>query len=196
LSVMSTRRLLKGLLFGICLALTTPLIIAAWLEKRLARSEEVFQWLAQSLALVPGLPGVFLRAAYYFGTLDNCSWEVRMGFGSLFTHRGSRVGSQVSTGAYCIIGHTDIGKDVMMGSRVSIPSGRRQHLDESGRLVSQARFDVVAVGSGSWIGEGAIIMANIGQGCIVSAGAVITKAMPDRSLIGGNPAGVIRGLSS
>jgi acetyltransferase-like isoleucine patch superfamily enzyme len=82
----------------------------------------------------------------------------------------------------------------MMASRISIPSGRRQHLDESGRLSSEPRFDTVEVGAGSWIGEGAIIMANVGEYCIVSAGAVVVNNMPPTSLLAGNPAVVVRAL--
>jgi acetyltransferase-like isoleucine patch superfamily enzyme len=53
----------------------------------------------------------------------------------------------------------------------------------------------VAVGRGSWVGEGAIIMADVGEQCIVSAGAVIVKDMPAACLLAGNPAGVIRELN-
>jgi acetyltransferase-like isoleucine patch superfamily enzyme len=96
-------------------------------------------------------------------------------------------------GAYCVIGHARIGDEVMMASRVSIPSGKRQHLDEAGRLSpGTTRFDTVVVGSRSWVGEGAIIMADVGRACVVSAGAVVGKPVPDGCLVGGNPARVIR----
>jgi acetyltransferase-like isoleucine patch superfamily enzyme len=49
------------------------------------------------------------------------------------------------------------------------------------------------VGEGSGIGEGAILLARVGYGCIVSAGAVVTAPVPDRSVVGGNPARVLRG---
>ena len=139
------------------------------------------------------LDAVGLRAAYYFGTLDECSWETNVGFGTIFSHRHARLGARASMGAYCVIGHADIGPGVRIGSRVSIPSGKRQHLDAAGRLSSSERFDTVAVGEGSWIGEGAILLAKVGYGCIVSAGAVVTTAVPDRSVVGGNPARVLRG---
>jgi acetyltransferase-like isoleucine patch superfamily enzyme len=99
-------------------------------------------------------------------------------------------------GAYCVIGHARIGDHVMMASRISIPSGKRQHIDESGKLSSEPRFESVAVGRGSWIGEGAIIMANVGEHCIVSAGAVIVNEMPGSSLLAGNPATVVKALNA
>ena len=188
------RRAVKGTVFAVALLVVLPLVVLAWLEKRLSRGEVFFLLCAQSLAVVPGFPGRWLRGAYYFGTLDRCSWEVRFGFGTLFTHRGVLVGPRVSTGAYCVIGHAKIGEDVMIGSRVSIPSGKRQHLDEAGRLAPVTRFDQVTVGAHGWIGEGAILLAEVGEGCIVSAGAVVIDAMPAGKLIGGNPARAIRDI--
>ena len=191
---MSPIRVVKVLAFTVCLALVMPLIAVSWLEKRLSRSEAVFTLFAQLLAPLPGLPGALLRGAYYFGTLRSCSWETHVGFGSIFTHRDATLARHASMGAYCVIGHAQIGEAAMIGSRVSIPSGKRQHLDADGRLsASEGRFERVAVGPGSWVGEGAIVLASIGARCIVSAGAVVTREMPDDCLIAGNPAQVVRG---
>ena len=193
-SISAVRRGVKAIAFAMALVMVLPLIVLSWLEKRLSRSELLFLLCAQSLAVVPGFPGQWLRGAYYFGTLDECSWEVRFGFGTVFTHRGATIGPRVSTGAYCVLGHVKIDEDVMIGSRVSIPSGKRQHLDEAGRLARVTRFDHVGVGAHSWIGEGAILLADVGEGCIVSAGAVVIDTMPAGQLIGGNPARVIRDI--
>jgi acetyltransferase-like isoleucine patch superfamily enzyme len=188
------RRMLKALAFVLSVILTSPLIVLSWLESKLSRGEILFILGSHSLAVVPGFIGSALRGAFYSGTLERCSWETHIGFGTLFTHRGVEVGPRVSTGAYCVIGHARIGSDVMIGSRVSIPSGKRQHLDEEGRLAEVNRFDTVSIGGQSWIGEGAIILADIGSGCIVSAGAVVIKAVPGGCLVGGNPAKVLREL--
>jgi acetyltransferase-like isoleucine patch superfamily enzyme len=37
-----------------------------------------------------------------------------------------------------------------------------------------------------------MIMANIGEGCIVGAGSVVINDMPARSIVAGNPAKVIK----
>ena len=37
-----------------------------------------------------------------------------------------------------------------------------------------------------------MIMANIGEGCIVGAGSVVNNDMPAHSIIAGNPAKVIK----
>ena len=189
---MSWKTSIKRLVFFACVLVISPLIVVAWLEKRLTRSEAVFVTFGQLLALAPGLIGTYLRAAYYFGTLDACDWEVHLGFGSVLTHRHANLARNVSTGAYCIIGHATIGEGVRLASRISIPSGKRQHLDESGRLSDGTQFDRVTIGASSWVGEGAIVMADVGRGCIVSAGAVVTAEIPDACIVGGNPARVLK----
>jgi virginiamycin A acetyltransferase len=193
---MSTRRAVKTAMFGVCLVVVAPLIVAAWLEKLVSKSEAVFGTLAQLLSWLPGPVGSYLRVAYYYGTLEDCSWEIHVGFGSLFTHRGARLARNVSMGMYCVIGHVSIEHDVRLASRISIPSGKRQHLTDDGELTEETRFDRVKIGSGSWIGEGAIVLADVGPGSIVSAGAVVVNDVPTASIVGGNPARVIKTMTS
>ncbi len=52
----------------------------------------------------------------------------------------------------------------------------------------------VVVGQGSWIGFGAQIMSgvSIGRQCVVAAGAIVTKDVPDFCVVGGNPARILR----
>lgn len=189
-------RLIKILAFCLALLMAAPLILLAWIEKRLLRTEGVFLTAAQLVAPLPGPVGTYVRSAYYFGTLDQCSWEVHVGYGTLFTHRGAKLSSRVSTGAYCVIGHARLGAGVRLASRVSIPSGKRQHFDESGRLGDASNFHEVSIGEGCWVGEGAIIMADVGAGSVVSAGAVVAKPMPAQQLVAGNPAQPVRPVHS
>lgn len=192
---MSLRAAAKWFVFVLALLATTPLWLASWIEKRLAHGSEAFFTLgAQSVALMPGHPGLWLRAAYYWATLDDCSRETHIGFGSHFTHRAASIQRHVSTGAWCVLGHVRIGHGTRLASRVSIPSGRRQHLDEAGGLSSETRFDTVAIGPNCWIGEAAVILADVGEGSLVGAGAVVTQPMPAGMLITGNPAAAIRPL--
>ena len=48
----------------------------------------------------------------------------------------------------------------------------------------------ISVGEYSFIGTGAVILPNIviGSGCIIGAGSVVTKNIPDDSIVYGNPA--------
>lgn len=174
--------------------LISPLILVAWLEKKTSAKEAIFVSLGQLLGLFPGILGSYLRAAYYWALLEYCSWEVHVGFGSYFSQRGAELGANVSMGGYCIIGTVLIGDSVMIASRVSIPSGKRQHVDEVGRLDAKTTLDRVTIGKNCWIGEGAIILADVGKGCIVSAGSVVINKMPDYYLVAGNPAKPIKEL--
>lgn len=188
------RRLIKMLVFGLATVVASPLILAAQLERALSSGEGIFVGASQFLSLLPGLGGAYVRAAFYWATLEGCHWEVRIGFGSIFTHRGAALGRNASMGAYCVVGHADIGEGVMMASRISIPSGKRQHFGDDGRVSADTRFERVAIGSGTWVGEGAIVMADVGKDSIVCAAAVVTSAMPDGALIGGNPGRLLKCL--
>jgi acetyltransferase-like isoleucine patch superfamily enzyme len=193
----SLRRGLKGAVVAGCALLLAPAIVLAWLERRAGDGGFVFRLGSEGLALVPGAPGAWLRAAWYAATLEQAHWEIHVGFGSVFTKRGARVAARASLGAYCVIGHAVLGEAVMIGSRVSIPSGKRQHFDDDGRLSQEAgRFDTVRIGTGTWVGEGAIVVADVGEQCVIAAGAVVTRPIPERSLAAGNPAQVVRAVEA
>jgi len=55
----------------------------------------------------------------------------------------------------------------------------------------------VTVGEGTWIGAGTIIIpgVKIGKWCIIGAGSVVTKDIPNHVLAIGNPCKVIKQLS-
>lgn len=52
----------------------------------------------------------------------------------------------------------------------------------------------VTMGHDIWIGHGAIILPgrSIGTGAVIAAGAVVTKDVPGYTIVGGNPARIIR----
>ena len=101
-------------------------------------------------------------------------------------------------GPYARIGSASIGDFSLIGSRASLISGRYQHeLDEDGHwgASSNETYTRISVGSNAWIGEGAIIMNDIGDGSMVAAGAVVSNKVPDSTMVGGNPARFVRKLS-
>jgi carbonic anhydrase/acetyltransferase-like protein (isoleucine patch superfamily) len=81
--------------------------------------------------------------------------------------------------------HTDAGFHLNLGRNVTVGH--------------QAMLHGCSVGEGSLIGIGAIILNNaqIGKHCLVAAGAMIPegKSYPERTLILGSPAKVVRDLT-
>lgn len=146
------------------------------------------------LSLFPGVPGVFVRRAFFRLTLSRCSDTVSIGFGTLLSNRRSAFGNHVYVGPYCSIGEVNIGNDVLIGSHVSIPNGARQHGIE--RLDIPVReqpgeWPRIDIGDDTWIGDRAVVMAHVGSHCIIGAGAVVTKPVADYEIVAGCPAHVI-----
>lgn len=56
------------------------------------------------------------------------------------------------------------------------------------------RATPVTIGHDVWIGHGAIILPgrSIGTGAVVAGGAIVTKDVPDYTIVAGNPARIIR----
>ena len=95
---MTIRKIFKAIAYGLCAIVVLPLIGASWFEKRTTKSEAVFVGLSQLLSLIPGYVGIGLRGSFYFMTLQSCSWETHIGFGSVFS-RGYRTATVLRTAA-------------------------------------------------------------------------------------------------
>lgn len=56
------------------------------------------------------------------------------------------------------------------------------------------RSHQVQIGHDVWIGHGAIVLAgrSIGTGAVIAAGSIVTKDVPDYTIVAGNPARVMR----
>lgn len=184
---------LAGLTVGM-LVVALP-VVTARLEALLTDREEFFVFWSQTLALVPGLPGKYLRKCYYKLTLRAFPLSSEVGFLSHFTHRNAEVGERVYVGSETHLGTITIGEGAQIGSRVSVLSGKNQHqFGPDGRLTpcGPESLQPVRIGEETWIGEGALIMADVGNRCIVAAGSVISLPIPDGCLVGGNPARYVR----
>jgi acetyltransferase-like isoleucine patch superfamily enzyme len=92
------------------------------------------------------------------------------------------------------LGGIDIGEDVMIGPNVQLISSGHP-LDPATRR-SQITTAPIRIGRGVWIAAGATVLqgVTVGEDAVVAAGAVVTKDVPPRTLVGGVPAQVIRSL--
>jgi acetyltransferase-like isoleucine patch superfamily enzyme len=95
---------------------------------------------------------------------------------------------------FCDLGGLDIGDDVMIGPNVSIITSGHP-LEPSQRRKTTIGKPIV-IEKGVWIAAGAIVIGGvtIGEHAVIAAGAVVTKDVPPNTLVGGNPAKVIRSI--
>ncbi|MDP5052352.1 MAG: hypothetical protein NWP69_01065, partial [Congregibacter sp.] len=168
----------KSLLHRVSQVLMAPLAALCWVESALSdsQSEVVFQSCTQFVALFPGLPGAFLRRAFYSLTLEHCSADCHIGFGSLFAHRQASVGDHVYIGNYTLLGSVSLGDHALIGSRASVLSGHALHvLDDAGRWTpySAERLERIHIGENAWVGESAVVAANVGESTMIGAGSVV-----------------------
>jgi acetyltransferase-like isoleucine patch superfamily enzyme len=139
----------------------------------------------------PGEGGIWMRRALYRRLLARVGRDCVLDVGTLVTAPEVELGDQVYIGGFGNIGHCRIGRDTLLGSNVTILGGKHQHgsdrLDVPMR-VQPGRFEVVTIGEDVWIGNGAIVAADVGDHAIVAAGAVVVKPVPPYAIVGGNPA--------
>ncbi|MFA5515355.1 MAG: hypothetical protein WDA20_03630 [Desulfuromonadales bacterium] len=190
---MNCRFVIKRLMLGLALLAVSPLILLARLGLALG-TDAIFNIGAQTLALVPALPGSFLRVAFYKGTLKRIGSDVRISFGSYFSKSSAALGNWVNIGAYCILGNVEVHDEVLIASRVSLLSGKYEHgsafapVSGGGDRPSEG----IRVGAKTWIGEGAIIAADVGGNCLVATGTVVTRPVPDGTMAAGNPMKLVK----
>lgn len=188
-------RVPKQLARALCQLLVLPVVASTALRGALSGRDRAFGASMEWLALLPGLPGQYVRRAYLNAVTEGCGDETVIGAGTLFSTRRVRIDHNAYVGPHCDIGWAHIERDVLIAAGVHIPSGAATH--------GVTRLDIpirdqagdprrVTIGEGAWIGNGAIIMADVGRHSIVAAGAVVTKPVPDWSIAAGVPARVIR----
>lgn len=91
--------------------------------------------------------------------------------------------------------NTSIGDGVRIGPFVRLISDTHE-VGPPSRRAGKSRFDPIVIGAGTWIGASVTVLGGvtIGEGCIIAAGAMVTKDVPDNTLYGGVPARFIRDL--
>ena len=111
------------------------------------------------------------------------------------------LGENVGIGEYAHIGGAAdviVGDNTISGSYLSIHPENHNFEDSSQliRLQGVTRQGI-KVGSNCWIGAKVTLLdgCEVGDGCVIAAGSVVTKKFGDRLLIGGVPAKVLKYLN-
>jgi acetyltransferase-like isoleucine patch superfamily enzyme len=186
---------LKAVARGLATLAAVPALCSFWIRRPIIGANRALEGSTQALGLVPGLLGQYLRRAFLEHTLAYCAPTAAIAFGTSFSAVGARVDDRAYIGPNCHIGLAHIAHDVLIAPGVHIPSGRHVHgtSDVNVPIREQAGVhQMVHIGPGAWIGALSVVMADVGTGTIVAAGAVVTKALPDNVVAGGVPARVIR----
>ena len=172
---------------ALCLAIAFPFALLC----AFGHVDWLREFVVHAFAQAPGIPGVYLRGALYSFLLTRFAASSYVGYGSFFAHRESVVEPHVYIGAYCVLGQCQIGEGTHLASGVQLLSGRHQHGRDGGK-VSGGQFQQIRIGRNCWIGAGAIVMDDVGDGATVGAGSVVTKPVPENAVYAGNPARDIR----
>jgi len=90
-----------------------------------------------------------------------------------------------------VMGPVEIGDELSTGPYVKILGPRHPVPTQAKRQRQKTR-----IGNNVWISTGSIILfgVEIGDNAIISAGSVVTKDVPARAFVGGNPARNLTGL--
>lgn len=189
------RTVAKRIAFGIATVLVLPSVVSFFLRAQLFGRDRALEGSTQLLSLVPGVLGQYLRRAFLARALRRCDSSATIEFGTIFSKADAVIEAGVYVGPRCHLGLVHLERDVLLAAGVHVPSGGRTHGtdDLSVPIREQAgSLRTVRIGAGSWIGSGAIVMADVGGDTIVGAGAVVTGPLPARVVAGGVPARVLR----
>ena len=180
---------------GVALILVLPWLLVYWAKIALLGPDRALEGSSESLSLIPGLRGNYMRRAFLACVLAECHPTASIGFGVLFSKTGARIEANVYIGPRCHIGLATIERDVLLAAGCHVTSGAQTHgFGDLSRPIreQQGTPTMVYIGAGAWIGSGAIVMADVGRDTIVGAGAVVTKPLPELVIAAGVPARVIR----
>ena len=120
---------------------------------------------------------------------------------ALVPERGVTV--RIEDGAYIghfaritAVGDVVIGEEAMIADRVYISDTNHVYDDVTQPIKRQGLRDGrrVSIGRGAWLGIGAVVVGNvrIGENSVVGANTVVREDVPDRTVVAGNPARIVR----
>lgn len=108
-----------------------------------------------------------------------------------------KIGNNSGIGVNCVIGPgTIIGNGVMMGPDCLIYTHNHKFDKDLLRYNGDTEINPVNIEDNVWIGARCIILpgVTVGKGSTIGAGAIVTKNVPEYTVVAGNPAKVVKRL--
>jgi acetyltransferase-like isoleucine patch superfamily enzyme len=148
---------------------------------------------------LPGTLGYDVRSMYYRKRFKHFGKGVLIK-SNVFIYKFSNVelDDLVNIGPGCHLyaeGGIHIGKYTMLAMNVILMSGNHIFNDIRIPITDQGSSSLpIKIGDDCWLGANVIVLqgVTIGNGCVIGAGSVVTKDIPDYSVAVGNPAKVIK----
>ena len=112
--------------------------------------------------------------------------------------KGVKIGSRTTFGNDCMFGAAggiEIGDDVVAGQFIRFHSENHNYNDLTKLIREQGiSHKGIKIGNNCWIGAGAVFLdgAELGDGCVVGANSVVTRKFPEKVVIAGIPAKIIK----
>jgi virginiamycin A acetyltransferase len=192
------RAWVKAFARAVATLLIAPELLSFWVRAGFLGRDRALEGSSQTLALIPGLLGQYLRRAFFMRALRYCHPSVTIECGAYLTKAETRLEENVYLGPKCQLGLVHIERDALLAAGVHVPSGAQSHgfADPTAPIREQSGMQrIVRIGAGSWIGSAAVVLADVGRNTVVGAGAVVTKPLPDWVVAAGVPARVVRDRS-
>lgn len=129
---------------------------------------------------------------------QQCGKNVNIEYGASFNSgRDISIGDNSGIGIRASLsGRITIGSDVMMGKDVVIMTTNHSfhHIDVPMNRQGFQQEEPVVIKDDVWICDRVIILPGVyvGKGSVIAAGAIVTKDVPEYTVVGGNPAKVIK----
>jgi maltose O-acetyltransferase len=138
--------------------------------------------------------GCRIRGFFYRPFLSKCGKNFQVALHAKLENLGNiQVGNNVYIGygswVNAVRAEIILGDEVMIGPHVTIVSNNHSFRNGSARF-GKGRPAPIVVGEGTWIASGCTVVAGvtIGKSCLLAAGAVACKDVPDGIIAGGVPA--------
>ncbi len=163
------------------------------------KSSFFFHTIVNMLNILPpvgkslGLRGKFV-SRFISGGGDNLKLSSNV---NIYNPAKLRCGRNVYIGYNTYIGGGNVflEDEVIIGPFCCIVAGNHSAKNGSFRY-GPYLYGEITIGRGTWLGAHVTITSNvkIGRGCLICAGAVVTKDVPDYTMVGGVPAKEIKKL--